>query len=443
MYLRAVPFPAMDPRPDPTQAAQDLDELHAFFRHIQKKQNERWKEHADKLPHFRVWLSDHVHSVTQHLHNSLEILEAAREYGWPICAKTGISIGTQIRHMQHVYNEGRVPPECYYGLEMYEKRTRERARFFLGDRRSSMLLHHLAQRAPQKERDPLVDKIAFFHHCRQNDLPTIPILATFEDGARDEDYVGMGRELPPRDLFSKPVSAYLGNGARTWSHQNGNFKGQDGHLYDSSAVIDSLKQQSKNNALLLQPRAENHPRLRELTGGLGPSTLRIITIRLPESSPECFAAFLTTPTRAVPAPTFTHGTALASKVDLTSGRLAPPRSKKPEYLLGDRDEHPKSGESMTGFELPHWEDAKELALEAHAPLRHIVCVGWDLFLTPEGPRLLEGNNDCSATLTQITHQRLLGLTRFPKYFCQHLHRQEHVDSTLENRASSPSTKRAA
>jgi hypothetical protein len=81
---------------------------------------------------------------------------------------------------------------------------------------------------------------------------------------------------------------------------------------------------------------------------------------------------------------------------------------------------------VTGFELPNWDDAKVLTLQAHATLPDLPCVGWDVMLTPNGPRLLEGNYDCSAALTQITHQQFLGLTCFPAYLTEHLHEHKAV-----------------
>lgn len=404
-----------------TQADRLVEELRASYRRIQTQQQEAWKKHADTLPESRIWLANVVRPVRRNLQNALEVVRAVYKYGALIAARKGVSIGTQILQQLRLYQKHRVPADCYYFLGLYEEQARRKARFFLSDASTSTLLHRLATTAPEEEYAPLHNKFSFWSHCRNHDLSTVPVLAVFKGGSLQKNLAGIRDTLPTIDLFSKPVTGYLGRGARRWKAvDDGHFTDGTGHTYTQDAMLDSLKRQSEEGTILLQPSVCDHPLLEELIGSKGPSTLQIVTIRKPGASPEYLAGFLTTPVKEVPAPTFKGQTALAARVHAKSGTLGRPLFKQAAYLLNDTKKHPRTGRRLTGFELPYWDEARALALQAHETLPNIACVGWDVMLTPDGPQLLEGNYDCSAALTQITHQQFLGLSRFPEYLNAHL-----------------------
>lgn len=55
------------------------------------------------------------------------------------------------------------------------------------------------------------------------------------------------------------------------------------------------------------------------------------------------------------------------------------------------DEHPETGKHFEGFRVPHWEAARNLAIEAAKLSPDAPYVGWDVAITPEGAVLVEGN----------------------------------------------------
>ena len=55
--------------------------------------------------------------------------------------------------------------------------------------------------------------------------------------------------------------------------------------------------------------------------------------------------------------------------------------------------HPVTGAVFEGVRLPFWPEAVQLVLDAHNALRDIPSVGWDVAITPDGPVLVEGNDD--------------------------------------------------
>ena len=55
-------------------------------------------------------------------------------------------------------------------------------------------------------------------------------------------------------------------------------------------------------------------------------------------------------------------------------------------------EHPLTKEKIVGFEVPFFEEAKQLVKDASKVVKEIGYVGWDVAITDEGPVLIEGNS---------------------------------------------------
>ena len=53
--------------------------------------------------------------------------------------------------------------------------------------------------------------------------------------------------------------------------------------------------------------------------------------------------------------------------------------------------HPETKLPIKGFQIPRWEEAKELAKEMASRIPDIAYVGWDIVLTPKGWCIMEGN----------------------------------------------------
>lgn len=56
------------------------------------------------------------------------------------------------------------------------------------------------------------------------------------------------------------------------------------------------------------------------------------------------------------------------------------------------DKHPDTNMNLIGFEIPYWEDVKNLAKKAAEVLPKVRYVGWDIAVTKTGCVLIEGND---------------------------------------------------
>lgn len=63
-----------------------------------------------------------------------------------------------------------------------------------------------------------------------------------------------------------------------------------------------------------------------------------------------------------------------------------------DRLGGTFEKHPDSGINLIGFEIPRWEEVKQLVVKAAQILPKVRYVGWDVAVTKTGCVLIEGND---------------------------------------------------
>ncbi len=63
--------------------------------------------------------------------------------------------------------------------------------------------------------------------------------------------------------------------------------------------------------------------------------------------------------------------------------------------------HPDSGVVFDGFVVPRFFEAVDLVKACHSLLPGLHSIGWDVAVTPEGPVLLEGNDDWDGAIPML------------------------------------------
>lgn len=89
---------------------------------------------------------------------------------------------------------------------------------------------------------------------------------------------------------------------------------------------------------------------------------------------------------------------MAARVDLDSGRLLTVAADKAGNTF---TKHPITGTEIIGFQLPCFEEAKAMCLEAMRMVPSMRYVAWDVALTEQGPTLIEGNSFPSHAVPQF------------------------------------------
>jgi hypothetical protein len=344
---------------------------------------------------------------------------AIAEHGEGIARAYGVSVGAQYRQLVMLGVTFGIEPESYYNFGLFRPEMRRHAGDFVQRREANVLFQLLAAREAIDDFAVVHDKQRFAAWCAAHGLPTPSILAVFEGGARVDRRGAL--VLPECDLFSKPTEAYGGTGARRWCHVQPGTWTADGATYSRDGVCDALAEQSHRGAtIILQPCVQNHERVLPLTP-LGLCTARVMTVRPPEGEPELLAAAYRMPARDASTDNYSRG-GIAAAVDIGTGRLGLGVERREELCMNTIAEHPTTGVTFEGFELPRWKEATALALHAHRCLSRIACVGWDIALTPTGVMLMECNFNPGMDLPQSPSGSPLGRSNFVPYLDAHLRR---------------------
>jgi hypothetical protein len=314
---------------------------------------------------------------------------------------------------------GLLPP-WYYVFELYQPEKGPNPRAYLTRGETKQGSNRLLAEAIGSG-SPLVDKERFAHFCAKNRLRTLPVLFSIHDG----EIRGEGGGASD-DLFVKPVCGRGGKGAERWDHAgNDRYRNVAGQIFSAPELMEYLVRLSRREAFLVQPRAQNHAALRDLSNG-ALSTVRIITALDETQRPEVIGAVLKMAVGTNVTTDNVHAGAIAAAIDLEEGRLQQATYGGFDPRLGWIDRHPESGALITGRVLPMWDELRELVVKAHAAFNDWVTVGWDVAILEDGPVLVEGNNGPDLDLIQRPLRTAFGEERLGELIAFHLDRTEAI-----------------
>ena len=103
---------------------------------------------------------------------------------------------------------------------------------------------------------------------------------------------------------------------------------------------------------------------------------------------------------------------MASRVDLATGRLLTVGADKQGNTY---EKHPITGTPIIGFQIPFFEEAKQMCLEAMRVVPQVRFVAWDVAITADGPRFIEGNSFPSHAVPQFAAHYPDGIGILPEF----------------------------
>ena len=77
--------------------------------------------------------------------------------------------------------------------------------------------------------------------------------------------------------------------------------------------------------------------------------------------------------------------------------------------------HPMTGKRIPGTQIPFWEEAKAMCLEAMHRVPQVRFVAWDVAITADGPRFIEGNSFPSHAVPQFAAHYPDGIGILPEF----------------------------
>lgn len=185
------------------------------------------------------------------------------------------------------------------------------------------------------------------------------------------------------DAFCKGLAGINGRGVFPLRLHNSKLS-----VNGEEITLDQLKDRL-NGQCLIQERVQQHGKMRELHPH-SVNTIRLVTFNN-GGDVQVFSAGLRIGTKGRSLDNWTAGGILVG-IDLESGRVREEGFYKPGYG-GRVGRHPQTDVPFSGFEIPYFNDALELAKGLHGYLYGIHSVGWDIAITEAGPIIIEGNDD--------------------------------------------------
>jgi len=153
----------------------------------------------------------------------------------------------------------------------------------------------------------------------------------------------------------------------------------------------------KHNYNLIEEYVMQHPSMMELSPS-GLNTIRIITQIDHDDKVNILGARLRISVNSH-VDNMAAGN-LAAPINIENGTLTGPGVYS-DITKAEEEIHPITGINITGFKIPYWNEALEMAREAALLHPENKSIGWDIAITGDGPELIEGNHNWCKLLWQL------------------------------------------
>ncbi len=330
-----------------------------------------------------------------------------------VARKYGVSPFRQLREMFALRRgPGRIALAEYYANGLYDPElTMERKREYVGRIGSWEINVDLSPEKLTETRAFLRDKVMYCALLERLGLPTtetravavadrsfgsIPALRT---PAELRDFLASEARFP---LFGKPCVGAASVGSVL-------LRGIDGDQLEIGngrrAGLDAFCREIFEDypeGFILQSALCLHDDLARVIGEGAVGTLRIVTVR-DEQWPRPLYTVWKIPSPSAMSDNFWQSGSMVAQVG-NDGRVG--RCRRGTGLDGHWvEEHPVTGLRFDAVRIPHWDRAMRVAAEAHALFPEFGIIGWDMAITPDGPVIIEANDNPFHVLWQLANGR--------------------------------------
>lgn len=220
------------------------------------------------------------------------------------------------------------------------------------------------------------------------DSDTVTWLDTNETRPLESLCESGGRSL---DGFCKKFAGMQGHGAFALKIERGELS-----IAGEKVSLEQVRERL-TGAFLFQRRIVQHPAMQQLHGD-SVNTLRLVSFYENRKATVSYGALRVGAGRGTVDNWAAGG--LIVGIDLARGVLRSEGFFKPGH--GGRTRvHPDSGVTFEGFQLPFFAEAMAMVARLHERLPHIHSIGWDVALSPEGPVVIEGNDDWDGAIQMV------------------------------------------
>jgi hypothetical protein len=247
------------------------------------------------------------------------------------------------------------------------------------------------------------DKNVFYAYCAAVKLPVPALYAIFDvpNGWSStgkilherKDWERFFDEHLPDEFVVKPAEGVYGLGVNVYRRMAEGFQDVNGVNRTASALYEALRSDARYRRFVIQERLYNHADLVGLSGTTALQTARLVTWVRTDGEVEIYLTFLKIIVGTGATDNYDYGRAgnLKANISVENGTLGPALAGADGLGFRVVSMHPTTAVAISGFRLPYWQDARQLACRAARLFWPLRTIGWDVALTPKGPVLVEGN----------------------------------------------------
>ncbi len=330
--------------------------------------------------------------------------------GGGVRSATGKSKSRQFAEMIMLWFHDGIDPPSYYAQELYRTRNRAAAPEYLTrfETKNGLMSALNKMRASPYQVNEMGHKALFYKCCLEAGLPHPRVLASVENG---KTAFLAPRDQLAADLFCKPQRGMGASGTLALRYVTpGQYIDEAGTVFDLDGAMAEAGRQAPDRQMLVQRWQKNHPDIADFARH-SLVTFRVVTCLDEAGKPEVTLAMLRVLAKLEPDWPHALDEEYAAPMDLATGELG--------LFTGDDmntsplryEHHPLTGVPVKGRIIRQWPEIRDLALKAHGVFAHRFLIGWDIALTPEGAKLLEGNTNLDVMFLQRVHDMPAGRTR--------------------------------
>ncbi len=241
------------------------------------------------------------------------------------------------------------------------------------------------------------DKFVFSQYMSTYSLPVVKDLAIFDQESLR--WISTGKKYDIREFFNdkskhlegfcKPFDAGQGRGTFL-------LKLKEGVIYVNDEIVSLTKFLNLiKGKYLLQERIIQH----EVMSAIFPysvNTMRLVTF-YNSGDPLLVFGYLRTGTEKNIVDNFKAG-GLAISIHLETGKLFEYGYQNLNGKFRLIKNHPNTKFKFKDFEIPYFQEAINSVTKSHKCLYGIHSIGWDVAITPEGPIIIEANDEWDSAM---------------------------------------------
>lgn len=290
----------------------------------------------------------------------------------------------------------RTIPRHYFSRLLFKKDRKNITDYF-----PSKVLYNIKPHFNERgATEVLENKLFFDFYFRQFNIP-LPKILMFNQ--RNVFMVGKTQiTIQTPEQFKELIKEIFKNSPnsdslfikRTYGTYGGNkiFKLYANQIDSDPQWVTNLFHEIVQSGYLFQETLKQHPDMNKLNSSCV-NTIRMDTFINPDGKVEIISAVLRTSVTGLHVDNVSSG-GCAIGVNLATGRL------RNFGYMGLKNggthlptEHPLTHAIFQDLTIPHFENAKELVIQAAGCIPNLRLIGWDVAITENGPVLIEGNSD--------------------------------------------------